>query len=635
MDYSAILKRYWGYDSFRSIQLDIINSIGEGRDTLGLMPTGGGKSITFQVPALAKEGVCIVITPLLALMKDQVMGLRKRGILAHAVNSSMRSDEIMAAYDNCVIGNCRFLYVSPERLQSELFLNKIIEMKVSMIVVDEAHCISQWGYDFRPSYLHIAEIRNILPDAPVLALTATATPRVAADIMDKLNFSKPNLFKMSFERKNIAYVVRKTQSKEQQMISILQKVPGSAIVYVRSRKRTREYADLLKKAGMSADFFHAGLTVKEKDKRQEEWTKGKTRVIVCTNAFGMGIDKPDVRVVIHIDAPESLEAYFQEAGRAGRDGNKSYAVFLWSGADEASLKRNLTNSFPPLDFVVGVYNSICNSREIGLGCGAERVEEFDVEKFSYDTHRNISQVLGALAILERAGYMSFEPYVEFRSRLMFLVERRRLYQVEETYPHLSEVIKAVLRLYTGLFMEFATISEEKIAQMLKITRQEVYEQLLELSRIGVVQYNPQKKASLITWMCDREHEKYMVFPDEVYSARQRDAERRLDSVISYCKTDDRCRSRMLLEYFGDDSASDCGQCDVCLAQKKTLKQAHADAKEIKNAVISRLRESGPLPYDVLRCLDGYDARKVAVVIRDMLADHDLSADLRNIYSLNI
>lgn len=635
LDYAEILKKYWGYDSFRSIQLDIITSIGEGRDTLGLMPTGGGKSITFQVPALAKEsGVCLVVTPLLALMKDQVAGLRRKGILAHAVNSAMRRDEMLAAYDNCIYGGCRFLYVSPERLQSDLFLDKVVNMDVSMIVVDEAHCISQWGYDFRPSYLHIAELRDVLPDAPVLALTATATPKVASDIMDKLRFRKPNVFKMSFERKNISYVVRRTEAKETQTVEILRRVPGSAIIYVRNRKRTRDYAEILKRAGISADYFHAGLPVKEKDRRQEDWTSGKTRVIVCTNAFGMGIDKPDVRVVIHVDAPESLEAYFQEAGRAGRDGNRSYAVFLWSGADAANLKRNLTNTFPPLDYVVGVYNSICNANEIGLGCGSGHVVQFDIDRYCSDTRRGALQVLGSLAILERAGYLEFLPNVEFQSRVMFLIERGRLARVEEEYPHLSPVIKALLRIYTGLFMEYATINEERIGRMCELTRQEVYERLLELSRIGVLSYNPQKKASLISWLSDRVHEKYMVFPKSIYQDRFDDAKRRIDTVIRYCTADDVCRSRMLLEYFGDKSASDCGCCDVCLAKKKSYVQAAADKKVLEGSIVSRLKACGELNYEDLRCVDGFEPREVSVVIRDMLADGILEVDVRNTYKLS-
>lgn len=631
-EYLAILRRHWGYDSFRSIQLDIIRSIGAGRDTLGLMPTGGGKSVTFQVPALAVEGVCLVITPLLALMRDQVAALRRRGILAHCVNSTMSHELVLAAYDNCVLGACRFLYVSPERLSSDLFLLKLRSMRVSMIVVDEAHCISQWGYDFRPSYLGIAALRDVLPSAPVLALTATATPRVADDIMEKLRFKSANLFKMSFARPNIAYVVRHSEAKERQMVDILRAVPGSAIVYVRSRRRTKEYAEMLRALGLSADFFHAGLASKEKDKRQDEWTRGRTRVIVCTNAFGMGIDKPDVRVVVHIDPPESLEAYFQEAGRAGRDGRKSYAVLLWSDADGARLRRGVTSRFPPLDFVTGVYNSICNSREIGVGSGDGHVEQFDVEQFCCETGRQVAQTVGALSILERAGYMQYSPNVDLASRLMFHVERRRLYGVEEAYPRLAPLIKALLRSYTGLFMEYATIDEERVGKMCGLGRQEVYERLLELDRIGVVSYNPQKHTEFISWLRDREDERRMVFPKAVYDERRDDATGRVEAMIAYCTRGDKCRSRQLLEYFGDMSGDDCGVCDVCLQKRRTRRDAMRERDAIEAVVLRRLAD-GPMPYEVLRCIEGFDPCMVSEVVRVMVDDGLVVADVRNVYSL--
>ena len=444
--YLQTLKQYWGYDAFRPLQPEIIQSIGDGRDTLGLMPTGGGKSITFQVPALTIDGVCIVVTPLIALMKDQVMGLRRRGISAAAVYTGMSFDQMNVAMDNCIYGACKFLYLSPERLATDFFKEKLCYMKVGLLVVDEAHCISQWGYDFRLSYLNIAEIREHIPNVPVLALTATATPDVANDIMTRLRFRQPNLFTKSFARPNIAYIVRKTGDKEQQMIHILNSVGGSGIVYVRNRKRTREFAEFLVANNINADYFHAGLSAEEKDRRQQSWTEGRTRVIVCTNAFGMGIDKSDVRIVIHMDAPDSLEAYFQEAGRAGRDGKKSYAVFLWNDDDPPKLRRNVTNSFPPIDEIKKIYNSFCNCNEIGVGYGEGFSTTFDIGKFCTIFHYSLTAVHYAFDLLDNAGYLDYEKEKDLPSRLMFLIGRDRLYAIERSYPQLDATIKATLRL---------------------------------------------------------------------------------------------------------------------------------------------------------------------------------------------
>ncbi len=412
-EHLRILKQYWGYDAFRPLQPEIIESISTGHDTLGLMPTGGGKSLTFQVPALAKEGICIVVTPLVALMKDQVENLRKRGIAARAVFTGMDYNEILVAFDNCIYGAYKFLYLSPERIATQLFKEKVVQMQVSMIVVDEAHCISQWGYDFRPPYLGIARIRRLVPDAPVLALTATATPKVVDDIMDKLAFKEKTVFRKSFARPNIAYIVRHADDKEQQMMHILNRVPGTAIVYVRSRKRTREYAELLQLNGFSVDFFHAGLPRKEKDRKQQEWTDGQTRIIVCTNAFGMGIDKPDVRVVIHIDPPDSLEAYFQEAGRAGRDGHKSYAVFLWNKHDENKLTRNLAAAFPDKNEIFDIYDMLCDFFEVGVGSGSGTLCDFDIGKFCKVFHKSITVAHNSLKILTNPGYKNYKQYVDF------------------------------------------------------------------------------------------------------------------------------------------------------------------------------------------------------------------------------
>lgn len=401
--YQHVLKRYWGFDAFRDLQEDIIRSVGEGRDTLGLMPTGGGKSITFQVPALAHDGICLVITPLIALMKDQVENLKKKGIKAHAIHSGLTFNEIQTAFDNCIYGDYKFLYLSPERLSTELFLTKLPHLKINLLAVDEAHCISQWGYDFRPSYMKIAEVRELLPNVPLLALTATATPQVVEDIQELLNFKKKNVFQKSFERPNLAYVVRPSESKEEQLIKILESVRGSAVVYVRNRKKTREYAELILRNGIKADFFHAGLPQKVKDDRQEKWKTNQSRVMVCTNAFGMGIDKPDVRVVVHMDSPDSLEAYFQEAGRAGRDGEKAYAVLLWSPADKMQLNRSATITFPEPEVIKRVYNAVGNFFQIAVGSGSNANFDFNMGRFCAAYGFNVLTVFNSLKILQRAG----------------------------------------------------------------------------------------------------------------------------------------------------------------------------------------------------------------------------------------
>ncbi len=582
------------------------------------MPTGGGKSITFQVPALAMSGVCLVITPLIALMKDQVRNLRSRGILAHCITSDMHHDQMLAAYDNCIFGQAKFLYVSPERLKSDFFLSKLAQMDVSLLVVDEAHCISQWGYDFRPAYLQIADLRQLLPNVPVLALTATATPRVAEDIMNRLLFREHNVFKVSFARQNISYVVRHTDSKENQLIDILNNVPGSSVVYVRNRRRTREYAELLQAIGISAEFFHAGLEPQEKSKRQENWTSGKTRVIVSTNAFGMGIDKPDVRSVIHIDPPSSIEAYFQEAGRAGRDGLRSYAVLLVGEKDASMLRRHATESFPPKDEIIKIYNAVCNRFEIGVGCGAEHTESFNLEKFCLSTHRNVAQTYGALAILSRAGYMHYEPNVEFSSRLMFVVDRRQLYSVEEHYPHLSPIIKSVLRLYTGLFMEYATIDEARIGRGCALSRQDAYERLCEMDRLGFVSYNPQKKSSFVTWLCDRVEERFLVISPEVYDLRIAETKNRVEQMIHYFSQTDECRSRVMLRYFGDNEATDCGHCDVCIARKKQVAPT-VPLAEIESRIIECLSNSPMLYADLAQHIN-VPHQDFALAVRNLISD---------------
>ena len=495
-DFKKILKKYWGYDDFRGIQREIIESILAGHDTLGLMPTGGGKSITFQVPALAQEGVCIVITPLIALMKDQVQNLRSRGIKAAAIYTGLTHDQILQTLENAVFGAVKLLYISPERLSSELFQQKLRHMKVCFICVDEAHCISQWGYDFRPSYLAIADIRRLVPDIPVLALTATATPEVVDDIQNRLHFQKKCVFRMSFERKNLAYVVRRTFNKEQQLVHILQSVPGSAIVYVRSRQRTKEYADLLNKSGIKATFFHAGLDNTLKDQRQMDWQKNKVRVMVATNAFGMGIDKPDVRVVIHIDCPDSLEAYFQEAGRAGRDGQKSYAVLLYDDNDKMKLRKRVVDTFPDKEFICEIYDQLAYFYQIAVGSGYNATFEFPVERFC-QTYRHFPiPTISALNILTRAGYIDYRDEDETQARVMFLLGRDDLYRLRDNEPREDAVIVALLRTYTGLFQDYGYIDESIIAQQCDLTPQQVYMILTNLNQKHILSFIPQKHIPL-------------------------------------------------------------------------------------------------------------------------------------------
>ncbi len=566
--FKKILKKYWGYDDFRGIQREIIESILSGHDTLGLMPTGGGKSITFQVPALAQEGVCIVITPLIALMKDQVQNLRSRGIKAAAIYTGLTHDQILQTLENAVFGAVKLLYISPERLSSELFQQKLRHMKVCFICVDEAHCISQWGYDFRPSYLAIADIRRLVPDIPVLALTATATPEVVDDIQNRLHFQKKCVFRMSFERKNLAYVVRRTFNKEQQLVHILQSVPGSAIVYVRSRQRTKEYADLLNKSGIKATFFHAGLDNTLKDQRQMDWQKNKVRVMVATNAFGMGIDKPDVRVVIHIDCPDSLEAYFQEAGRAGRDGQKSYAVLLYDDNDKMKLRKRVVDTFPDKEFICEIYDQLAYFYQIAVGSGYNATFEFPVERFC-QTYRHFPiPTISALNILTRAGYIDYRDEDEAQARVMFLLGRDDLYRLRDNEPREDAVIVALLRTYTGLFQDYGYIDESIIAQQCDLTPQQVYMILTNLNQKHILSFIPQKHIPFIRFTQRREDSQHLIIPPAVYDDLKARYVHRIDKMLEYATCDLICRSRLLLRYFGEDRTDDCGMCDVCLGGKE-------------------------------------------------------------------
>jgi len=578
-DYKDILKRYWGYDDFRSIQRDIIESIGSGHDTLGLMPTGGGKSITFQVPALAQEGVCIVITPLIALMKDQVHHLRQLGIRAAAIYSGMTHDQVLLTLENCILGSTKILYVSPERLGSSLFQTKLRHMQVSFITVDEAHCISQWGYDFRPSYLEIANIRDICPNAPVLALTATATPKVVEDIQNKLsrdtstpsptNTTSPNsfnIFSMSFERKNLAYLVHYAADKYFELIRLLQESGGSAIVYVRSRRHAREIAEHLMEAGLSATFYHAGLDHADKDRRQRDWQHDAVRIMVATNAFGMGIDKPDVRIVIHYDCPDSLEAYFQEAGRAGRDGLPARAVLLYNGNDNGKLTKRIDDTFPPREYIKEVYEHLAYYYQIATGDGYGVSHEFNIEEFCQRFRHFPIRVHSALQILQRAGYLEYDEEADHQARVRFLVGRDDLYRLEQVSPDEERVIVALLRNYGGLFADYGYIDEGLVAQQAGLSQPQTYDILKALSVRHLISFIPRKQVPYIRYMQRREDQERIQLPREIYEDRLEQYRLRIESMIRYVQTKDRCRSRMLLEYFGEETSKNCGQCDVCLSE---------------------------------------------------------------------
>lgn len=577
-DYRKILKQYWGYDNFRGIQEDIIRSIGEGRDTLGLMPTGGGKSITFQVPALAQEGLCLVITPLIALMKDQVRNLRERGIKATAIYSGMTREEIVIALENCIFGNYKFLYVSPERLDTEIFQIKLRSMHVSLITVDESHCISQWGYDFRPAYLKIADIRQLLPEVPVIALTATATPEVVSDIQQRLQFRQENVFRMSFERKNLAYVVRHTEDKESELLHILQRVDGSGIVYTRNRKKTKEISLFLNRNHITATFYHAGLNDETKDSRQKAWLKGEFRVMVATNAFGMGIDKPDVRVVIHADVPDSPEAYFQEAGRAGRDGMKAYAVLLFCARDKITLKQRVSDTFPEKSYIRKIYEDINFYYQMAMGDGRGCTFAFNIDEFCRNFKHFPVQTDSALKILTRAGYLEYTDEQDNASRIMFTITKEELYRIREQSEDTEKLLRILLRSYTGLFTDYAYISEDNLSTRSGLSKQQIYETLLSLSRQHILHYIPAKKTPYIIYTRERQETERVYLSKEVYEDRKESYVQRINAMIEYAESENRCRSRMLLRYFGEKNEHNCGQCDVCLQQHQSgLKSGEFEA----------------------------------------------------------
>ena len=604
-DYLNILKQYWGYNDFRSIQLDIIKSIGEGRDTLGLMPTGGGKSITFQVPALVQEGTCIVITPLIALMKDQVQNLRKKGIKAAAIYTGQSRNEIIKTLENCIFGGVKLLYISPERLSSPIFQTKLRHIKVSFITVDEAHCISQWGYDFRPAYLKISEIRKLKP-APVLALTATATAKVIDDIQTQLAFEQKNVFRMSYERKNLAYIVRKTNDKISELIHILSRINGSAIVYVRSRRRSKELSAILEDNNIPSTFYHAGLEPSVRDERQKLWHDNKKRVIVATNAFGMGIDKPDVRVVAHIDSPDSIEAYFQEAGRAGRDGTKSYAVLLWNDGDPAKLKKRINSNFPPKEFISDVYEHLAYFYQIGIGSGSGHTFAFDIGRFCVTYGYDSIRVDSALRILQNAGYLRYESEPDASARVHILLKRNELDRLNELTPQEDAVITTLLRSYGGLFTDYEYIDESIVATFSGLSQHETYQTMKSLSMRHIIHFIPQRKTPFITFVQDRAE--FINLPANIYDDRKTEFIKRIESVIAYASDDYICRSRQLLRYFGENIQSDCNQCDVCSKSK------HDDTVEDK----------------IIQLLDDYEWHQLTDIMKIDASSPDLDRAIKHL-----
>ena len=578
-DIYQILDKYWGFKQFRPLQEDIIKSVLEGRDTLGLMPTGGGKSLTFQIPTLAMEGIAIVVTPIISLMKDQVDNLISRRIKATYLHAGLSVTENRKVMEKCLNGNYKFLYVSPERLENKNFIDRIKRLNVCLIVVDEAHCISQWGYDFRPSFLNIAKLRKVFPSTPVLALTATATAVVVDDIQDKLEFKAHNVFKKSFVRSNISYVVRKTTEKVSELIHIMKSVPGSGIVYVRSRKRTKIISDELKRNGISADYYHAGLNIEEKEDKQNKWKNDEIRVIVATNAFGMGIDKPDVRLVVHVDVPNSLEEYYQEAGRAGRDGKRAYAVMLVKQTDKALLKRHISEAFPEKDFIKKVYERTGNFLEVAVGEGYGQMLDFNFNLFCRTFNLPVLPTHNALRILSQAGYIEFIEEIETQSRVMILANKEQLYNIPTVTPRADEVLQAILRTYSGLFADYVFINEDVISYRYNLPQSTIYDALIELTKLHILHYIPRKRTPYVIYTTSREEPQYLLIPKVIYEDLRRRMEQRVDAVLTYCYDDKICREKYLVEYFGEQAAHRCGHCDTCIELRKRENHSAQDVQE--------------------------------------------------------
>ena len=627
-----ILKKYWGYDSFRPLQESIINSVLNGNDALALLPTGGGKSICFQVPALCRDGICIVVSPLIALMKDQVENLNKRGIKSVAIYSGITMRELDIILDNCVKGDYKFLYLSPERLMSDMVQMRIEKMQVNLFAIDEAHCISQWGYDFRPPYLKIADIRPLKPNVPVLALTASATVEVVDDIQEKLLFKKKNAFRVSFERKNLNYVVLKEDDKQKKLLDILQKVPGTSIVYVRNRRKTQEIAFFLSQNNISADFYHAGLPHVQRNQKQENWIKNTTRVIVATNAFGMGIDKADVRTVIHMDLPDNLEAYYQEAGRGGRDEKVSYAIVLYNSIDILDLQKRIEQNFPPLQMIRLVYKAVCNYLQIPLGGGSGVSFNFDIGDFSrtYDLHA--MQVTSCLKMLELENMITLSDAFFIPSRVKIIMSIIDFYNFQVTHPEHDLFIKTLLRSYEGLYDNYVNINESDIARRVNKTIEEVMKTLIYLKKIDVIEYLPQTDKPQILFLQERINEKDLILRDDVYANRKERFKKRLDSMISYVSNEHQCRSVMLLNYFNETQLYRCGICDYC--RKRNKVELNDVEFEALMADVKLLLQPKPLSItELVRLLNRKSEEKTLNAIQWMIDNEILKFDNTNLLYL--
>ena len=619
----ATLQKYWGYSEFRLSQEAIIHSVMEGRDTLALMPTGGGKSLTYQVPTLAREGLCIVITPLIALMKDQVDRLRRMGVNAVAIHSGLSYTQIDIALDNCVYGDVKFLYVAPERLATEAFRLRVQRMNVSLLAVDEAHCISQWGYDFRPSYLRIAEIRKMLPDTPVLALTASATKMVADDIMARLGFSEQNIIRSSFARPNLSYAVRHTDDKTEQLLRVIHNVQGAGIVYMRSREGCEQLATELQRQGISASYYHAGLPHAERSLRQEEWTEGKVRIMVATNAFGMGIDKADVRFVVHYTMCDSLESYYQEAGRAGRDGKRSYALLLVSSDDDSKIVKRFDAEFPPLEEIKSIYEKICDFIQVAVGDGYQASFLFNIHDFCRREHLYIGKVRAALKLLEQNGYMTLTEEMENPARILFCVSRDELYRIRVGRNELDHIIRTILRLYDGIFTEFRAINEQVIASTSGYTIEKVKELLKRMWQMRIIRYIPSNNSPILFMNEERLPTKDLYISPDTYLHRKNLMAERFENMRLYASSESECRSVILQRYFGDNKAEACGTCDVCLAARR---RQRGDAEQIATSVIELLKNESMDVRELCRHIK-VDPERVAAVVDKLKEDGKISASI--------